>query len=279
LKKFKTYPIFINYPETWEGVRLRQRDQFAEKGDYKMVAWLDDTAKELYATMEDPNPTSVARKYEEQVYNAMGLIDSNQLGSLLLDSLNDGIKYWIVPLDYIEKHLCKNCSAYTFPGTPKQGGGERIYFNPSDFHQALPMRYSSDDVLFHEVVHAYRDGEIGYSKTNSKNLNKAMLPDYDTMEEFLALQMQNIYLACRHSTSFYHSYLRPHSISKEGAYKVFANDPRILSVFRYFYENEPLAEQVTRLAMPDDAFNPWRDLDDLEQAYLKTHPHKKLIKF
>ena len=279
MKKFKTYPIFINHPGSWEEVRLRQREAFVEKGDYQMMAWLDDTAKELYATMEDPNPTSVTRRYEEQVYNAMGLINGNQLGSLLLDSLDESIKYWIVPLDYIEKQLCKGCAAYTFPGTPKQGGGERIYFNPSDFHQALPMRYSSDDVLFHELVHAYRDGEIGYSKTNSKQLNKAMLPDYDTMEEFFALQMQNIYLACRHGTSFYHSYLRPQSISKDGAYEVFENDPRLLSVFRYFYDNEPLAEQVTRLAMPDDAFNPWRDLDDLEQAYLKKYRHKKLIKF
>jgi hypothetical protein len=279
VKKFKTYPIYINHPGSWEEVRQRQREQFVDKGDYQMMEWLDDTGKGLYATTEDPRPTSVTRRYEEQVYNAMVLIDLNQLGSLLLDSLNDAEKYWIVPLDYMDRQICSNCAAFTFPGTPKQRGGERIYFNPSDFHQGLPMRYSSDDVLFHELVHAYRDGEIGYSKTNSKNLNKAMLPDYTTMEEFLALQMQNIYLACRGGTSFYHSYLRPHSVSKEEAYKVFENDPRVLGVFRYFIENEPLAEQVTRLAQPDDSFNPWRDLDDLEKSYLKKHPHKRLVKF
>jgi hypothetical protein len=279
MKKFKTYPIYINHPGSWEEVRLRQRDAFVDKGDYQMMAWLDDTGKELYATMEDPKPTSVTRKYEEQVYNAMLLIDSNQLGSLLLDSLNDAVKYWIVPLDYIEKRICSNCAAFTFPGTPKQGGGERIYFNPSDFNQAVSMRYSSDDVLFHELVHAYRDGEIGYSKTNSKHLNKAMLPDYTTMEEFLALQMQNVYLACRRDAGFYHSYLRRNSVSKTEAYKIFENDPRLLSVFRYFLDNEPLAEDVTRLALPDDSFNPWRDLPDLEQAYLKRHPGKRLLKF
>ncbi len=279
MKKFKTYPIYINHPGSWETVRQRQRDEFVNQGDYQMMAWLDDTGKALYATLEDPSPTPTTRAYEQQVYDAITLIDHNQLGSLLLDSLNDGVKYWIVPLDYMDRAACGQCAAFTFPGTPKQHGGERIYFNPSEWHRAAQIRYSSDDILFHELVHAYRDGELGYANTNTKNLNKAMLPDYTTMEEFFALQMQNIYLACRGMNVFYHSYLRPQGISKNEAYKVFENDPRVLSVFRYFIDNEPLAEQVTRLALPDDAFNPWRDIDDLEHAYLKKHPGKRLLKF
>ena len=280
MKKFKTYPIYINFPGTWEAVRQRQRDEFVEKGDYKMMEWLDDTGKALYAQMEDPTPTSVGRKYEQEVFEAMLLIDGNQLGSLVLDSLDGGIRYWILPLDYMEKLRCGGkCAAYTTAGEPKERGGERIYFNPSEWHQHSELRYSSDDILFHELVHAYRDAEIGWTKTNSKALKKHMLPDYNTMEEFFALQMQNIYLACRRSSRFYHSYLRPNGVSKTEAYKVFESDPWILSVFRYFYENDPLAEQVTRLALPDDAFNPWRDLDDLEHAYLKKYPGKHLLKF
>jgi len=232
----------------------------------------------LYATMEDPNPSSAAKAYEQQVYDALVLVSANQLGSLVLDSLNDATTYWILPLDVIEKTACGNCGAFTFPGTPKQRGGERIYFTPREWHRDIKMRYSADDILFHELVHAYRDGEIGYAHTNSRHLNKEMLPDYPNMEEFLALQMQNTYLAFRRMSVFYHSYLRPQGISKEDAYKVFANDRGILATFRYFVENEPLASEVMELTLPDDAFNPWRDLDDLEKAYLKTHPGRRLVK-
>ena len=143
-----------------------------------------------------PNPTSVTRRYEEQVYNAMESINSNQLGNFLrilwMKAQSTGSS-----LDY-EKYIAMVARPTHF-GTPKQRGGERIYFNPSDFHQAVQMRYSSDDVLF-TTSHAYRDGEIGYSKTNSKHLNKAMLP-ITTEAGVLALQMQNIYLARRRSAS------------------------------------------------------------------------------
>lgn len=278
MKKFREYPIWMNYPEGWEQVRLRQRDDFVDKGDYHMMEWLDDIGKGLYATMPDDNPSATSLRYDQQVFEALTLIASNQLGSFLLDSLDTSKTYWILPLEEVEKKSC-NCAAYTFPGQPKERGGERIYFNPTDFNRNMLKRYSADDVLFHELVHAYRDAELGYSKTNSKALNKAMLPDYTTMEEFLALQLQNIYLAFRKDTAFYHSYLRSQAISKNDAYKMFENDPRILGVFRYFLENEPIVQQMTNLTLPDDAYNPWRDLEDLEKAYLKKFPGKRLIKF
>jgi hypothetical protein len=278
MKKYREYPIYMNYPEGWEAERLRQRENFVDKGDYQMMEWLDDTGKGLYATMADDNPSPVSQRYDQQILDALTLISSNQLGSFLLDSLDTSETYWILPLDYIERRTC-DCAAYTFPGKPKERGGIRIYFSPTDFNRGVAKRYSADDVLFHELVHAYRDAELGYSRTNSKHLNKAMLPDYDNMEEFLALQLQNVYLAFRRDTAFYHSYRRPHSISKTDAYKAFENDARILGVFRYFLDNEPIISQMTNLTLPDDAYNPWRDLDDLEKTYLKKHPGKRLIKF
>ena len=78
-------------------------------------------------------------------------------------------------IDYLDKADCE-CSAYTFPGGPKEGGGVRVYFNPTDFNGSAKKWFSADDILFHELVHAYRDGTVGYSGNNFKAMNEYKRP-------------------------------------------------------------------------------------------------------
>lgn len=262
MRKFEPYPIFINHPERWEAVRLRQRSAFVDEGDFKMMTWLDYTGKRLYEIKEDKNPSYTARTYENQVYQLLRLIGSTRIGKLLLDSLNPAVKHWIVPLDRTDKIECE-CGAYVFPGAPKEGGGIRMYFNPTDFKGSAKRWLSADDVLFHELVHAYRQGRFGYANNNNKPMN-----DYETAEEFIALHMQNVYLANRGSLRFYRSYRTLESVSKSTAYGHFAGDSEVLMAFRHFLERDPLAAAVAGWKHPADSFNPWRDHPVLERIYL-----------
>jgi Effector protein len=264
MKKFESYPIYINHPGRWEEVRRWQRDYFVDKGDYKMMNWLDDTGKRLYEVTEDKTPGRESRDYEDQVYSLLRLIASTQAGRLLLGSFNRKVNHWIVPLDYLDKQTCQGCSAFTFPGGPKEGGGVRVYFSPNDFKSSAANKnwMTAADVLFHELVHAYQMGQVGYNPS-PKSMN-----DYTSVDEFFALHMQNVYLADRGSGRFYRDYRTLLHVSKDTAYQYFANDAEVLMAFRYFVETDCLANKVAQWRHPANSFNPWRDQAVLERIYL-----------
>jgi hypothetical protein len=265
VRKFDQYPIYINHPGRFEEVRLRQRDHFVDKGDWHMMSWLDYTGKRLYEIIEDKNPRPESVDYENAVFQQLRLISTTIIGRLLFDSLNRSQKYWIVPLDYLDKAQCA-CGAYVFPGKPNEGGGIRLYYTPTDFNPSTARWKGADDILFHEMVHAYRNGRVGYDVVNAaKPMN-----DYDNAEEFLALHLQNVYLACRGSHRFYRTYKRLESVSKNTAYQYFVNDMEVLMAFRYFAETEPLAATVSRWMHPPDSFNPWRDQRVLERLFISN---------
>ncbi len=263
MRQFSNYPIYINHPGRWEEVRMRQRVAFVDMEDYKMMTWLDYTGKRLYEIMEDKNPRSDSIAFENDVYRQLQIIYSTDIGRLLFDSLNRNQKYWIVPLDYLDKTQCA-CGAYVFPGQPKEGGGVRLYYNPTDFNSASKRWMGADDILFHELVHAYRNGQVGYDVTNSAK----PVADNENAEEFFALQMQNVYLACRGATRFYRTYKRLESVSKSTAYQYLVENVEAVMALRHFAEKEPLAKTVSRWMKPPNSFNPWRDHLVLERLYI-----------
>jgi hypothetical protein len=264
MKKFESYPIFINHPGRWEEVRRRQREYFAQKKDLHMFRWLGDPAKRLYEVTEDTAPSRESQDYENQVYALLKLIASTQAGRLLFGSLNQSVNHWIVPLDVLDKQACKGCWAFTFPGAPKEGGGVRVYFSPTDFRPNADKKnwMTAADVLFHELVHAYQMGRIGYNPS-PKSMN-----DYTSVDEFFALHMQNVYLADRGSGRFYRDYRTLLHVSKDTAYHYFANDAEVLMAFRYFVDTDCLAKKVSQVKVPANSFNPWRDQPVLERIYL-----------
>lgn len=264
MRRFQQYPIYINHPGHWMQALQQQREYFVDKGDYKMMMWLDYEGRQLLEITEDRRPTMASREYENQVYKLLLLIASTRVGKLLLDSLNPDVRFWIVPLFADHKAECK-CGATTFPGSRKGGGGTRIYYNPTDWAGSEKKWKSADDILFHELVHAYRDGYVGYDGNNFTAMN-----EYTTAEEFFALHLQNVYLANRGATRFYRSYQSLQSVSKSTAYQYFAGDSEVLMAFRHFLDKDPLAAAVARWTHPPDSFNPWRDQPVLEQMYLKS---------
>jgi hypothetical protein len=271
MRKFEGYPIYINHPGRWEEVRQRQLRDFRAKGDSHMTSWLKHSAKQLYEIMEDQFPRLETREWEQQVYRLLMLIGSTRVGKLLFESLNPTVKHWIIPLDDLNKATATG-AAYAFPGHPKEGGGVRVYFNPPDFNWSH-KRYrkgdvefqwrSADDVLFHEMVHAYRLGRVGYYGQNWTPMN-----EYETAEEFLALHLQNIYLESRGSQRVYRDYRSLRAVSKDTAYQYFVGDAEVLMAFRHYLDREPLAKAVAQWKQPADSFNPWRDLPVLERLHL-----------
>jgi hypothetical protein len=271
MRKFEGYPIYVNHPGRWEDVRKRQLRDFRAKGDSHMTAWLGHSAKQLYEIMEDQFPRMETREWEHQVYRLLRLVGSTRVGKLLFESLNPTVKHWIIPFDDLNKANSTG-SAYAFPGHPKEGGGVRVYFNPLDFnwshkrHRKGDVEFqwrSADDVLFHEMVHAYRLGQVGYFGMNKKTMN-----DYESAEEFLALHLQNVYLAERGSQRFYRDYRSLKPVSKDTAYQYFVGDAEVLMAFRHYLDRDSLAKAVARWMQPPDSFNPWRDHPVLERMHL-----------
>jgi hypothetical protein len=259
--RFGNYPVYVNHAGRWNAVRERQRSDFAAEGDRHMVDWLDDTGKQLTEITHDQHPTMATRNYEFRVHRLLMLIASTRVGRQLFDCMNPAVRHFIVPLDSAGRTLC-NCGAFTFPGTPRGGGGIRIYFNPMDHGPSAKRWLGADDILFHELVHAYRQGVVGYFGQNEKPMNL-----YDSAEEFLALQLQNIYLGQRGSRSFYYAYRDLRRVTKDSAYQSFADDAEVLMAFRHYLERDHLAQAVARWNQPANSFNPFRDLRVLERLY------------
>lgn len=275
MRKFEQYPLYVNFADRAEVIRLRQAGVFAMKGDAMMVNWFNSTGKELSEITEDKAPSYEARDYEHRVYELLRLIRSVKIGKCVLDLLNKAKKNWIMPTAYPTAKRCR-CGADTFPGSPKGGGGERIHFEPRDWYGSASVFDSADVILFHELVHASRQGRVGYFGQVTFGFD-----GYSGLmgaEEFFATQMMNVYLSNRGSRKFYRNYDQAEGATKEEAYKALCSEAP-LRIFRYYLENDPLAKEVARWTHPADSFNPWRDLPLLEKTYLGRDPRNRLLPF
>lgn len=193
-----------------------------------------------------PSPQSLA--YERNVTRQLDIIRGTAIGNLLLDSINSSVKIWIV-LDQVNVG-----AASTTPGAVgyDKGGGVRMYYQPEWFDPKMEY-YTPDDILFHELVHAYRSAK-------GENFSK-QLAEYKTAEELLAVQMQNVYMSIRRKKRFYRSHSNPTLVTKQDAYAAIASDKDTLDAFNFFRRHEPLAVKVAGMSAPP--YNSWRDSDQI----------------
>jgi hypothetical protein len=262
MRQFKPYPIYINHSH-WQEVGQWEADYFHYQGDVEMERWLISTGKRLLEITEDVNPSAESIAYEEAVVEQLKIICKTTVGKLLLDSLNPQVKHWILPGDESMYESC-GCAAmaasWVFPD--KQGGGVRLYFDPFGFDSKMEY-YTPDDILFHELIHAYRAGRVGYEKQNHQPLR-----EYKSAEELLAIHLQNVYLACRKHLQFYLTHRNPRLATQDETYYQLATDAEAMSAMQYYLNNEPLAAKVATWAHP--IFNPWRDYWILQEIFFKT---------
>ena len=270
MRRFEKYPIYINDAGSWWEVRNKEFDTFYDRyyakpngKDKHMMDWLSPSRDGwgMFEIMEETKWSAKVWNYENQVYQLLRLIASTKIGKLLFDSLDPNERYWIVPKDAFGVDC--GCQAVTFPGTPKGGGGIRVYLTPSELNYVQKRFEGADDILFHEMVHAYRMGRVGFCGMNSTKMN-----ENGDGEEFYALQMQNVYLGQRGATRFYRDYRSLRSVSKGTAYQYMAGDADVLMGLRWYLDHEPLAATVASWTRPADSFNAWRDQPNLERLFL-----------
>ena len=265
MKQFRNYPIYINYSRAGEISEWRA-DYFQTQGDSKMAEWMNSTGAGLLETAVYTNLSPEAIAYEESIVEQLKIIDKTALGKLLFDSLNPTEKIWIVPLYEKLQNICGCVGLTVGVVSPKQGGGIHVWYDTEGV-DAPAINYTPDSILFHEMIHAYRIGRVGFGGQNNQQLR-----EYKSVEEFLAIYMQNVYFALRGNLRFTRSHSRSTTVlSKDEIYSYLSSDAEAMSALRYYLRNEPLAAKVASRMHP--LFNPWRDFAKLERIFRGRNPY------
>jgi len=205
--------------------------------------------------------TPASLKYEADVTKQLDLIHTTAIGKLLFKSMKPTEKVWIVPTD----NMGVDAVATTTPAplSKAKGGGVRVHYDPV-VNDSPDRYYAADDVLFHELVHAYRSGRWTRSTWRYERLK-----EYQSEEEFLAVYMTNVYRACRGDLSFYRTHINSELLSKDKIYDYLSTDSEAFYALKYFTENDKLAMQVAKFAVP--LFNPWRDFSEIGKRFWKDY--------
>jgi hypothetical protein len=250
------------------------------KQDDFFRAGRQDLEKELYMktsttsdeTLENGLYRVEVDEYESTVFRTLQTIEGNPVGRMVLGLINKKTVVWIVP----ETDDMKRCScAQTNPldYVPQQGSVARgvgfgdtvIQFDPK----------LGDDTLFHELVHAYR-----YSYKKFSPICIEVPPNTDprvkqstcgSSEEFLAHQMENIYMsqANRPLTLDYYYHLDHESPGKDEIYDFLLGHVDRLEALKYFLRHEYLAILAAHSLLSAD-YNSFRDYPMLEAKFLKA---------
>jgi hypothetical protein len=207
----------------------------------------------------DPKYRNEIREYESTIERLLTIIAHTSIGYSLLSMIKPDAKIFIIPADWSKP------TAVTWDRSEDEGGGIRIYFNPSAFRRIFvsPRRAPADeaeDTLFHELVHAMR-------KSNDRYAGKVLMnEDFDNTEEFIATQIANVFHAARRSSDIYDSYHGEYR-RKDEMYKYLIQDAELVMALKFFMQTEPLAKAAAFLHQPE--YNPFRDFEEIERKSQK----------
>lgn len=274
MRRYKDYPIYINVPPP--ELKEKREKLLAEHGakhNFPETARLRNVQKYLDDIQIDPAPGPVANAFVTEVEKHLDLVASRPIGKVTLDSLNPKVDVWIIPLSPEERpDDCNNCEAYVRTTTAAGGGGLRLYYSPTETVVGNKWVISSDDTLYHELVHALRFGWNGSPE------NSEWIDDYENKEEFIATIMENLYVSSRGGNQFYSHYTPPVTmLTKQQLYERYAKSENLIRWFKRCTFSDSFIWAMARRT--DLTFNPWRDREELEKKWVKANRKRGITKF
>lgn len=261
MRSFPPYPIMINGSYRGEALRSRIESTRAAHRFDEMRQLIGEAEKLAY--QEDRSPNS--QWYEKRVSALLAYIRHTTTGRTLLAGLPRETRIWIIPVDSNAAH---NKGTFGFADTSLMSGGltegVRIKFSPETWaytaYGQLPNS-RPDEVLFHELVHAYR-----FTKRNLPAPKQVILndggnapPNGTSPEEFLATQMTNVYVSGKGGHVFTIDYDTSELGDQAAAEDTLRSFKPYLETLAAF-ASDPLAKTVAKI---NTGYNPFRDLDRL----------------
>lgn len=264
--KFDPYPITINGSKKDEAIRAPVLARFA-KGEITESQKIEELSRlqpNKWDYIADPSPEAV--HYEGRVRALLSYIRSNTLGRCLLDILRTGgsLPIWIIPYDSEDVEMQGD-------GNAKVGMAPYVYINK----HAVRLAYSfemftyttkwgkdpgsrADEVLFHEMVHAYR-----FANPSVHVRYTPALHGYDDHEEFLAHQMSNVYRSMWGAKKFNLDYKKKTLTTAAECEAALRSSKPQMDVLDRFLGSDPLSKRVAKIKT---LYNPFADFERLKRG-------------
>lgn len=236
-----------------------RREHIKEYGKYDSPepAYPSDKDRYLEAIRPDKSPKAV--QYENKIIEQLETIHKTEIGKLFFESFNTKRQLWITLLEGKEQSDCK-CFA-TVDEAPIKDHVHMKYPIPVASSSSRWYRTKGEDILFHEIVHAYRHSW-------ARNIIDWYIEqgEYILVEEFVATLFQNIYLSCIGEQQFYrYSKVNLRVLTKNDYYDYLGSNVETFKTLKFFLEREPLSIKVARWAYPN--FNPLRDYSTIKKIF------------
>lgn len=217
---------------------------------------------------QDAKLSDIAKKYEETIVKQLDMISQTQIGQCLLNALNPHKRVWILPFFEENKTTPITFSGQTYHDEffTKTGGGIRVHFYPWTKGMPKTSRYDTDDdILFHELVHAYRHGYQAYSQQFNE-----IVDDSTDGEEFIALCVQNMYRSSLNRLLYKYYGGVVYVKADELTTYLFSNTAFITALGKAQRES-PLFNIIKDWKTLK--FNPWRDYEAWSKERVRNDPY------
>ena len=255
--QFRTYPIYIVYSRNKQQSVFDVAYDYLREGDDKLYENIATKGmSRLEITDDDPAYRGERIKFENTIKVYLDKLAGTEVGRCILDHLNRAEKVWILPDPFLKK-----VAQTKWSDTRNEGGGLRVRVNPEDWVGYL------DDLLAHELTHAVR---YTNNRISPKMLAQGGNFSGDSVEEFMATQVANLYRSSLGKKQLFASYVsdengKPILKDKGTIYSEFIQYPEIIMALKFCRDNEPLISRISKLPLKHPEFNPFRDVAVLER--------------
>lgn len=228
----------------------------------KLLRWLRIHAGAgMFDLAQDTSPE--AKLYERRVLECLNQICKRTCGQRLLQGMDPSMSVFIVRHNSLDDLKSGTCNASS--NGHKFGGNVRVAFSPD---AECASEYSSlDDTLFHELFHSY---------ISTNNLDGGELYDQmeesKTREEFLAVQVTNMYQAEKGGRIFQRVYgggsgriKPPVAVNKDQLEAYLSSDADVLKTLGM--DIPLLKDLAAQRGLP---LNPFRDLGLYQARFLQN---------